>query len=496
MGLQAMLKAGNGTEQRISKQQYARQQDRLRVELVNAQFDLRKVNRPVVMLIAGDDRIGINEVVQLLHEWMDARYLDTRIALEPTEDELQQPAFWRFWNTMSPKGRIGLYVGGWAAAPIRGRLTRSLDDDAFDSYLGHAARFEQMLAADGTLVLKFWLHLPRKELKRRLAGERPEEEATWQIQDSDEAILDSWHRWAPLADRLLEATDAPGAHWHVIDGTRERSRNVAVARIVLAGLQRLLSRGQDRPAHKAPGRRRVPFPNALAAVDLAMRFSDDDAYDAALDKQQGALARLTREARDEGLSTVVVLEGWDAAGKGGAIRRMTRAMEVRDYRVVPIATPTPEEQAHHYLWRFWRQLPAAGQLTIFDRSWYGRVLVERVEGLARADEWQRAYDEIVEFESQLLEQGIVLLKFWLHIDADEQLDRFTAREQTPYKKYRIGADDYRNRGRRADYVAAANEMVARTGTKAAPWQLIPANDKRYARVAVLRTLCGALRKSL
>ena len=291
----------------------------------------------------------------MLHEWMDVRYLDTRIALEPTAEELQHPPFWGFWNNLSPKGRIGLYVGGWAAVAIRGRLTRNFNDDTFDCYVGHVARFEQTLAADGALVLKFWLHLPRKELKRRLAGKRQKGDEPWQIQDSDEAILDSWHRWYPLADRLLEGTDAPAARWHVIDGTRERARNIAVARTVLAGLQRLLSRGGNRPVHKVPGGRRVPFPNALAAVDLAMRFSHDKAYEAALYKQQSALARLTREARDEGLSTVVVFEGWDAAGKGGAIRRITRAMDVRDYRVVPIAAPTPNEQAYNYLWRFWRR---------------------------------------------------------------------------------------------------------------------------------------------
>ena len=497
VGLQALLESGTGTEQRISRQQYGRQQDRLRVDLVNAQFDLLEVKLPVMVLIAGDDRIGINEVVQLLHAWMDARYLDTQIALEPTPQELQHPPFWPFWRALPPRGRIGLYVGGWVVAPIRGRLARDLDDDAFEAYLGHAARFEQALAADGALVLKLWLHLPRKELKRRLAGERPDEDAAWQIQDSDSAVLNEWYRWVPLADRLLEATDSPTARWHVIDGTHERARNLTAARIILAGLQRLLARRTSRPGgNSRRGRQPVRYPNALAAIDLAMRFSEDDAYEAALDKQQGALARLTREAREEGLSSVVVLEGWDAAGKGGAIRRLTRAMEVRDYRVVPIAAPTPEEQAHHYLWRFWRHLPPAGQMTIFDRSWYGRVLVERVEGFARPEAWERAYDEILDFERQLLEHGTVLLKFWLHIDADEQLDRFAAREKTPFKKYRIGTDDYRNRARRADYVSAANEMVARTSTKSAPWHLIPANDKRYARVAVARTLCGALRKAL
>jgi len=422
---------------------------------------------------------------------MDVRYLDTRIAFEPTSAERQRPPFWRFWNGLPASGRIGLFVGGWAAEPIRSRLVRELDSDGFETWLAHAARFEQTLAADGTLVLKFWLHLPRKELKRRVAGERDDEEAAWQIQDSDGSILESWRRWMPLTDRLLEVTDSPMARWHVVDGAHDRPRNLAVARIILDGLRKFLAK----PAgSRAPSRRRpASFPDALAGIDLAARFSNDKAYEMALEKQQGGLARASRRAREEGLSTVVVFEGWDAAGKGGAIRRMTRALDVRDYRVIPIAAPTPHEQAHHYLGRFWQQLPAAGQMTIFDRSWYGRVLVERVEGFARPDEWQRAYDEILDFENQLLEHGTVLLKFWLHIDADEQLDRFVAREKSPYKKYRIGADDYRNRARRADYVTAANEMFARTSSRAAPWHLIPANDKRYARVAVLRTLRDALR---
>jgi polyphosphate kinase 2 (PPK2 family) len=193
---------------------------------------------------------------------------------------------------------------------------------------------------------------------------------------------------------------------------------------------------------------------------------------------------------------VLVFEGWDAAGKGGVIRRITQAMAVRDYRVVPIAAPTEEERVRHYLWRFWRQLPPAGQMLIFDRSWYGRVLVERVEGFARPDEWQRAYDEIVDFESQLTERGTVVQKFWLHIDADEQLARFKAREKTPYKKYKITDEDYRNRERWDDYVAAVNEMVARTSMPHAPWHLIPANDKRQARIQVLDALCTALKKAL
>jgi len=491
VGLKARLKSGSETRRRVSKKQYARQQGPLRVDLINAQFDLRRANRSVVVLITGDDRIGVNEVVHLLHEWMDARYLDTRITFDATHAEGQRPPFWRYWNGLAARGRIGLFVGGWAAEPIRSRLAKELDKDGFETWLGHAARFEQTLADNGTLVLKFWLHLPRRELKKRVAGERDGEDAAWQIQDTDESILEAWRRWVPLADRLMDVTDSPQARWHVVDGTQDRWRNLAVARTIRDGLRKFLARPAGRQVR---GRRpRVAFPDALAGVDLAARFISDKAYEMALEKQQGGLARLSRRAREEGLSSVIVFEGWDAAGKGGVIRRITRALEVRDYRVVPVSAPNPQEQAYHYLWRFWEQLPAAGQMTIFDRSWYGRVLVERVEGYARADEWQRAYDEIREFETQLLEHGIVLLKFWLHIDADEQLERFAEREKTPYKKYKIGGDDYRNRTRWADYVLAANEMIARTGTRAAPWRLIPANDKRYARVVVLRAIRDALK---
>lgn len=480
----------------VSRKKYTRWRDRFRVELVNAQFDLREAKKSVVILIAGDDRIGINEVVHLLHEWMDARYIDTQIAFGPTDEERQRPPFWRYWRDLAPRGRIGLYVGGWAAEPIRQRLAGGLDAAGFADYLGHARRFEQALAADGTLVLKLWLHLPRRELKRRVAGEREEEEAAWQIHESDTAVLDAWRRWTPLVEKLLVTTDSPAARWHVVDGSMDRSRNIAVAKTILAGLDRFLSRAKVPRAGRAVRERVRRFPDALGSVDLAARFKDDEAYEAALDEQQAALSVLSRAARREGVPTVLVFEGWDAAGKGGAIRRVTQALEVRDYHLVPVAAPTPQERDYHYLWRFWRQLPAAGQMTIFDRSWYGRVLVERVERFAAPAEWERAYSEIVDFESQLLERGIVLLKFWLHIDSQTQLARFTAREKTPYKKYRIGADDYRNRARRADYLVAANEMIARTGTRLAPWHLVSANDKRHARVTVLAELCRAWREAL
>jgi polyphosphate kinase 2 (PPK2 family) len=233
----------------------------------------------------------------------------------------------------------------------------------------------------------------------------------------------------------------------------------------------------------------------LDGVSLSRKLAKDD-YEKKLKRLWGRLAALSEEAHQRGISAVFAFEGWDAAGKGGAIRRLTRAMDAAHYRVIPIAAPTDEELAHHYLWRFWRHLPRAGHVAIFDRSWYGRILVERVEGFATEDEWKRAYTEINDFEGQLAHRGVVLLKFWMHLSRDEQLRRFKAREKVPFKKYKITADDYRNRDRWNDYELAADEMIQRTSTDRARWHVVAANDKRSARIDVLKLVCRALSKAV
>ena len=195
-------------------------------------------------------------------------------------------------------------------------------------------------------------------------------------------------------------------------------------------------------------------------------------------------------------SATLVFEGWDAAGKGGAVRRVVQAMDAREYRIIPVSAPTDEEKAHHYLWRFWRHLPRLGGTTVYDRSWYGRVLVERVEGFASRAEWMRAYQEINDFEEQLVDFGIVLIKFWLHISNEEQLRRFREREEMPWKRHKITPEDYRNREKWAEYELAANDMIGRTSTEYAPWTLVEGNDKRFARVKVLETVVERLAADL
>jgi polyphosphate:AMP phosphotransferase len=486
-----MLEESEGRH-KISKKEYHEQEPQLRVDLLNAQYDFRHADFPVLIVFGGDDRPACDEMVDLLHEWMDARYMDTCVFLEPTDEERARPRLWRYWRALPAAGRIGLYLGGWTERAILARVLREIDDDRLEHRLDANKMFERTLADNGALLLKFWFHLPKKEHKKRLkkAKADPSDELkvdvrTWQMYEQyDEGL--------PVAERALRHTDAAGAPWLVVDAVDREYRNLTVARTILDAITRRLAR---------PGTRTTVLPadpttgTPLDGVDLSSAL-DREEYRERLKRGQRRLSRLARKARYDGRTSVLVFEGWDAAGKGGCIRRMTRAMAARDYRLVSIAAPTEEEKAHHYLWRFWRRLPPSGQMVMFDRSWYGRVLVERIEGFAREEEWRRAYREINEFEAQLADHGMPVLKFWLHIDPDEQLRRFQAREKTPYKKYKLTDEDYRNREKWGDYVAAVNEMVERTSTKRAPWHLVPANDKRFARVMVLETVCDALEKAL
>jgi AMP-polyphosphate phosphotransferase len=233
-------------------------------------------------------------------------------------------------------------------------------------------------------------------------------------------------------------------------------------------------------------------PDVLRRLDTTRTVSKDD-YKTTLELLQGRLNRLQREAAADGRALVLVFEGWDAAGKGGAIRRLVSALEPRAYRIYPVAAPTDEERAQHYLWRFWRHVPRAGRVAVFDRSWYGRVLVERVEGFATEAEWGRAFDEINDFERQLVDHRAVVVKYWLHITKEEQERRFKERARSPYKSWKLGEEDWRNRARWDEYEAAVTAMVARTSTSFARWHLVAANDKNAARLEVLKVACDALR---
>jgi polyphosphate:AMP phosphotransferase len=474
----------------LDKREYEKAIPELRVDLVNAQYDLREANFPVLVVIVGDDRRSVSEAVNRLNEWMDARYVSTQVFGALTDEEQRHPRFWRYWRALPARGELAIYTGVWVLATIGERLTDAIDDKEFDRRLSHMTRFEQALVDDGALVFKFWIHLPKDQLKKRLKKARKNEGSS-RLNALDAAIYERYDEVMSLSQQLMRKTDVGEAPWQIIESSDDRHRDLTLARSILAGVSAHLERARAGAPPKLPVAPQTPSPNLLGTIDLSATLSRPE-YKQQRDALQARLRELSARAREQGVASVIAFEGKDAAGKGGVIRRLSGAMDVEDYRIVPIGVPTDEELRHHYLWRFWRQLPRDGRMVIFDRSWYGRVLVERVEGLVDEATVRRAYAEINDFEEQLVEEGVLLLKFWLHIDHDEQARRFAAREQTTYKKYKITDEDYRNRDRWGEYERAVNEMMARTSTELAPWHLVPANDKGYARVDVLRTVCDGL----
>jgi polyphosphate:AMP phosphotransferase len=480
---------------RIGKSDFEAQVPDLRVGLINAQFDLRDAGFPVIVLLLGDDRLSCDAVLDGLAEWTDTRYIDTNYFGPPTEEEAQRPRFWRYWRALPRRGRIGVFIGAWASRAIADLVLDEIPQLQYERRVDQVRAFESALAHDGALILKFWLHLSKDEFARRLKKVKKSDEA-WQLDQRDWDILEHYDRVLEVGANYIRRTSTDHAPWYIVESTDDRYRDLTVVRTILESLTARLNRPAPAAAEAAPAPAGAPGSRgALDGVDLSAVLPRDK-YKKKLEAHQNRLGRLARTAREKGLSSVLVFEGWDAAGKGGVIRRLTRPMSARDFRVVPVAAPTDEERRYHYLWRFWRYLPRAGQMLIFDRSWYGRVLVERIEGFASVAQWSRAYEEINDFEEQITDHGWPVMKFWLHIDADEQLRRFEAREHTAYKKHKITEEDYRNRERWDDYTAAVNEMVERTSTEIAPWHLVPANDKRHARVEVIKAVGKRLERAL
>lgn len=481
---------------KLSKQEFEQREETLRRELVALQQDkLRNSDTAVLIIIAGMDGSGKGQVINTLAKWLDPRGLDVHSYHRSSDEEQERPQFWRFWRTMPAHGRIGVHFGAWYTSPLLERLKGKATTRKFTVALENIAQQEQMLTQNGLLILKFWLYLSRDEQKHRLQLVRKNPHRHWKLAHVDWSDIDQYSDFSHLAQKMVDTTTTEAAPWYVIDAKDDEFRDITIGETLVTALRERLS-GDSAPKKKKLSLPAVPArKKPLAKVDLSARLAEAD-YQQQKKELDAQLYELTWEAAKKKISSVLVFEGWDASGKGGAIRRLTGAIDAQLYQVVPVAAPTDEEKLHHYLWRFWRHIPRDGDTTIFDRSWYGRVLVERVEKYATGNEWRRAYNEINDFEHQLTEHGNIVVKFWLHISAEEQLRRFQARETTEHKTYKITDDDWRNRSKRAAYKKAVNEMIDRTNTPAARWHIIPAEDKIWARIAIMKQYCATLEKAL
>lgn len=484
----------------VKKEAFNREEPRLQTDLLKAQHALQKARVQVVIILSGVEGAGKGEVLSRLCKWLDIRGLQTYAFLDEAEEERERPRYWRFWRVMPPRGRISILFGSWYSQPIIDRAFRRIARAPFERELNRIVDFERLQSDDGALIVKLWYHLPKKLLKQRIR-----EDTKNKHREANTPFFRKFFKrfsdFLEVSEQALRKTDTGFCPWHVVEASDGRYRDLETGRILLAAFRKRLAQLSHKERKQADTEKEAQPPAAQTAatvldrVDLSQTINDKD-YSKSVARRQKQLYKLAWDAYLQRHNTVAVFEGWDASGKGGAIRRVTAGVDGRLFRVISVAAPTDEERAQHYLWRFWRHIPRAGYITIYDRSWYGRVLVERVENFATETEWSRAYREINEFEAQLCEHGVTLLKFWIHISAEEQLKRFKEREKLAWKQHKITEEDWRNREKWRAYEEAVNDMVAHTSTHYAPWTLVPGNDKRVARVQILNTFCAALGKAL
>lgn len=476
----------------MSEATLKRQLRDLRDELLEAQFRLRRDPKfALAVIVAGAPTAGRSEIVNELIESLDPKYVSVHAFHEPDREDSRRPPMYRYWSTLPARGRITFYFAAWyqdALSAALGKKARNGDARIVE----RIRQLEAMLAADHVRLVKLFLTTDAKTQRKRLAKLRADKLTRWRVTREDVWLAKHHKQASRAAARVIRATDRPAARWRVIDGADADRRLIRAAREICAELRRAFAARASCPSARSG---RIARTKRELPTEPEARVSDD-AYEAELEALQSRLARLTRSGGFRKRALVLAFEGIDAAGKGGAIRRLTHALDARQYRVVPVSAPTAEEALHPYLWRFWRCVPEAGAVAIYDRSWYGRVLVERVRSFTTEADWRRAYDEIREFERQLAEHGIIVAKFWLNVSKAGQLERFKARNDDPLKRFKVDEEDWTNRRFYADYQRAAIDMIERTHADYARWTVVPADHKPTARLMVLRTVCETIERAL
>ncbi|NQU24448.1 MAG: phosphate--AMP phosphotransferase [Candidatus Nealsonbacteria bacterium] len=484
----------------IPKETYRQVFPELEARLGECQRAARAAGVPVVIIFEGWDAAGKGTIINRLTQALDPRGFKVLPISAPTEDEGHHPWMRRFWNALPAAGSFAIFDRSWYGRVLVERMEKQVRKQQWKRAYEDVEQLERQLADDGAVIVKFWLHIGKKEQKRRFKKLENNPATAWKVSKREWKNHRKYEQWQEAVEEMLERTGTAYAPWTVVEATQGRYARVKVFETIVQTVESELERRAATPKIEpqpmpAPEESATRQQTILDRVDLSLSLERDE-YDRELDDLQARLFHLEHELFVARVPAAIVYQGWDAAGKGGNIKRLTRGLDPRGYEVVPVAAPTAEERAHHYLWRFWKNVPKAGHITIFDRSWYGRVMVERVEGFCSEDEWKRAYREINEFERQLADFGTVIVKFWLQIDQQEQLRRFEARQQTTVKQWKITDEDWRNREKWDRYEESVVDMLQQTSTTYAPWTILEANCKLHARIKALRTVAEALESAL
>ena len=464
-------------------------------KLSQQQMKLKEKKLPVLVLIEGWGAAGKGSAIGQIIKNIDPRFFKVfSMPSTPTEEERRRPFLYRFFEKIPEAGKFTFLDSGWMDQIMKERLDGTLDDKAYAQRVDSVKRFERGLTDNGYLVLKFFFHISKKEQKRRIDELLEDKDTAWRVSPGDLHQNRHYEECLDAFDRYLDDTNTPSAPWYIIDSKSKKFAELQVMETLCMGIETALHNESLAvpllqnafPLVKMPKLKDVPLDKTMG----------EEEYKKELKELQAKLGQLHNRLYRKRVPVIIGYEGWDAAGKGGNIKRLTGALDPRGFEVHPIASPEPHEKARHYLWRFWTRLPKDGHIAIFDRTWYGRVMVERLEGFCSENDWQRAYYEMNEFEQELANWGAVILKFWVQIDKDTQLARFTDRQNTPSKQWKITDEDWRNREKWDLYEQAVDEMLQKTSTTYAPWHILESVDKKYARIKALHIVIDALEKAL
>lgn len=488
-----MLKEWNVGE-KPSGEELDQRLEEARFKLAARQIAIKDKKLPVLVVLEGWGAAGKGSVLGRVIRNMDPRFFKVSVMSESTEEERRKPFLYRHFVKIPEAGKFMFFDGSWMDEVTGAYLRGEMKEKQYEERLTSIKRFERQLTDNGYLVMKFFFHIEEKEQKKRLDELLEDKNTKWRVSENDLWQNKNYDKCLEVYDAYLEDTSQPAAPWYLIDSKNKKWAELQMLETLIAGIDTAL----QNDARAVPILQNVfPLNNQpkLSEITLDKTISDED-YKKELKACQKKLRDLHNELYRKKIPVIITYEGWDAAGKGGNIKRIASALDPRGYEVHPIASPEPHEKARHYLWRFWNRLPKDGHIAIFDRTWYGRVMVERLERFCSENDWQRAYNEINEFEKELYDWGAVIIKFWVHIDQDMQLERFTLRQNTPEKQWKITDEDWRNREKWDLYEEAINEMLQKTNTTFAPWFVLESNDKKYARIKALKTIIQEIEKKL
>lgn len=465
-----------------------------REKLSGQQMKIKEHGLPVLVLFEGWGTAGKGSVLGKVIRNIDPRFFKVATMDVPTEEEKRKPFLYRHFVKIPEKGKFMFLDSGWMDEITQECLNGTLEENEYKKKIESVKRFERQLTDNGYLVMKFFFQISQKEQKKRIDALKEDKNTKWRVSGKDDWQNKHYEKCMNVFDRYLNDTNAPADPWYLIDAKNKKWAELQVLETLVSGIDTALKN-----SNLAVPLLQNVFPIEkilkLEEIDLDKKLTDEE-YRRELHELQQKLTELHNKLYRKKVPVIIAYEGWDAAGKGGNIKRIAGALDPRGFEVHPIASPEPHEKARHYLWRFWNRLPKTGHVAIFDRTWYGRVMVERLEGFCSENEWQRAYNEINEFEKELSDWGAVIVKFWVQIDKDTQLQRFTDRQNTPEKQWKITDEDWRNREKWDLYEDAVNEMMKKTNTTYAPWHVLESNDKKYARIKALKIVIDAIEQAL